>query len=74
VFTWCCGNILLVIVCGMTASPLCITRDGFSTFNSFVRDDVVMRSDRKRPKEPPPEEGYKVFWVFVSLGMQQIAK
>ena len=58
----------------MTASPLCITRDGFSTFNSFVRDDVVMRSDRKRPKEPPSEEGHKVSWVFVPLGMQQIAK
>ena len=58
----------------MTASPLCITRDGFSTFNSFVRDDVVMRSDRKRPKEPPPEEGYEIFWVLLPLGMQQIAK
>lgn len=72
--TWSRGNILLVFVSGATTSPLCIARDGFSTFNHIVRDDVVMRSYRKRPKEPPPEECYKVIRVFLSFRMQQITK
>lgn len=72
--TWCCGNILLVLVSCTKASPLCVARDGVPTFNHLVRDDVVVRSYRKRPQEPPPEERHKFVWVLLSLRMQQIAK
>jgi hypothetical protein len=72
--TWCCGDILLVLVSCTKASPLCVARDGVSTFDHLVRDDVVMRSYCERAQEPPPEERYKVARVFLSLGMQQIAK
>jgi hypothetical protein len=65
---------MLVFVSCTKASPLCVARDGVSTFNYLVCDDVVMRSDCERPQEPPLEERYKVVRVLLSLGMQQIAK
>ena len=72
--TWFRGNILLISICGMMASPFCVTRDSISAFDHLARDDVVVRRYRERVQKSPPEECYEVVWEFVSLGMQQVAE
>jgi len=62
------------LVTTVSASPISVPSDSLPTIFHFITDDVMTLSTAELPLKASPEVCHEVFWVFMSVRMQQVTE